>query len=292
MKEPQEKSGAKFEKEEGMERTQTVYIDVLIGVNLFINYFLLLAVARFLHMPVGRGRMIAAAALGAFYALSIFLPELHPALSLLVKLAMSATIVRAAFPWQGWKPFLRSLAGFYLTNFAFAGGMLCLWYFIAPQGLVIKNSIVYFDVSPLFLICATVVCYFLIRLIQRVTERQRPEDLFCRIAVIRSEKECRCTAKVDTGNTLTEPFSGFPVAVVQESVLQGVAPSPEEQTAYRVIPYGAVSGGGMLPAFRPDKLVISTEKREIEIKDVYIAVCREPLSNGEFGALLHPDLLS
>ena len=88
-----------------MGHTQTVYIDVLIGVNLFINYFLLLAVARFLHLPVRRGRMIAGAALGAFYALSIFLPELPSILALLIKLLMSATIIWAAFPLQGWKLF-------------------------------------------------------------------------------------------------------------------------------------------------------------------------------------------
>ena len=106
-----------------MGHTQTVYLDVLIGVNLFINYFLLLAVARFLHIPAKRGRMVAGAALGAFYALSIFLPELHPVLSLLIKLLMSGSIVWLAFPIQSWKTFLRALAGFYLTSFAFAGFM-------------------------------------------------------------------------------------------------------------------------------------------------------------------------
>lgn len=279
-------------KQGGMGHTQTVYIDVLIGVNLFINYFLLLAVARFLHIPAKRGRMVAAAGLGAFYALSIFLPELFPILSVLVKLLMSATIVLTAFPFFGWKPFLRALAGFYLTSFAFAGFMLCLWYFVAPQGLFIKNSIVYFDISPLFLLCATVGCYGVIRLIQRATGRQHPEALFCKIIVRRNGKESCCTAKVDTGNTLMEPFSGFPVVVAQEEAVRDVIPPQEAQTAFRLIPYGAVGGEGVLPAFRPDKLVIRTEKKEIETRDVYIAVCREPLSNGEFGALLHPDLLS
>lgn len=275
-----------------MGHTQTVYIDVLIGVNLFINYFLLLAVARFLHLPVRRGRMIAGAALGAFYALSIFLPELPSILALLIKLLMSATIIWAAFPLQGWKLFLRSLAGFYLTSFAFAGFMLCLWYFIAPQGLLIKNSVVYFDVSPLFLLVTTVICYFAIRVIQRITGRQQSETLLCPIAVFCEGKEIHCTAKVDTGNTLTEPFSGFPVVVVQESVLPAEILQQREQTNFRLVPYGAVGGEGILSAFRPEKLTISMGKRNIETKDVYIAVCPESLSNGEFDALLHPDLLA
>ena len=276
----------------GRTHTQTVYIDVLLGVNLFINYFLLLAVARFLHFPVKRGRMVAAAALGAFSALSIFLPELHPLLALAAKLLMSASIVAAAYPLANGKQFIRALAAFYLTNFAFAGGMLCLWYFIAPQGLLIKNSVVYFDVSPLFLLCATVGCYFAIRLVQRLTGRQNPETLLCTITIVRGEKRCSCTAKVDTGNALAEPFSGFPVVVAQEGAIKEVIPSQEEQAAFRLVPYGAVGGEGVLPAFRPEKLVIAAGKREVETKDVYIAVSRKPLSDGAFGALLHPDLLS
>ena len=121
--------------------------------------------------------------------------------------------------------------------------MLCLWYFVAPQGLLIKNSVVYFDVSPLFLLCATVACYFIIRLVQRVTGRQRPEALFCPITIQRGGQESRCTAKVDTGNTLTEPFSGFPVVVVQEEAVQAVVPQQQEQTAFRLVPYGAVGVG-------------------------------------------------
>ena len=32
-----------------------IYVDVLIAVNLFVNYFLLLTVAKFLHFSVTRG---------------------------------------------------------------------------------------------------------------------------------------------------------------------------------------------------------------------------------------------
>ena len=53
-----------------------VYIDVLLGVNLFVNYFLLLAVGRFLHLAVRRLRLLAGAAVGAVFSLSILLPPL------------------------------------------------------------------------------------------------------------------------------------------------------------------------------------------------------------------------
>lgn len=267
---------------------QTIYIDVLVGINLFINYFLLLAVSKFLSLPVKRPRLAVGAALGAAASLSILLPEVNLFLAFALKFTVSGLIIFCAYPLYGLKQFLRELAAFYIMSFAFAGFMLALWYFIAPQGLIIKNSVVYFNISPLILIVMTVVCYFIIRLIHRITGRQAPEDLFCRIQIDFNGRSVSCSAKVDTGNSLTEPFSNAPVAVVCEECLSGIAPR-QESGKIRLVPFQAVSGGGLLPAFKPDKLTVITGKDKIEIHEVYIAVTKSKL--GAFSALLNPDLL-
>lgn len=51
-----------------------IYVDVLLILNLYVNYFLLLATGRLMHLPCGRKRCIAAAAVGSLCALTIFLP--------------------------------------------------------------------------------------------------------------------------------------------------------------------------------------------------------------------------
>ena len=146
---------------------QTIYIDVLLAVNIFINYFLLLAAAKFLAVRRIRLRILAASVLGAAYSLTMLMPSIPMVLALLMKLAMSASLVFVAFPWGGKKQFLKSLACFYIMNFAFAGFMMAIWYFISPQGMIIKNSIVYFNISPIILIGSTAVCYVVIRFIYR-----------------------------------------------------------------------------------------------------------------------------
>ena len=113
---------------------QTIYIDVLLAVNIFINYFLLLAAAKFLAVRRIRLRILAASVLGAAYSLTMLMPSIPMVLALLMKLAMSASLVFVAFPWGGKKQFLKSLACFYIMNFAFAGFMMAIWYFISPQG--------------------------------------------------------------------------------------------------------------------------------------------------------------
>ncbi len=265
-----------------------VYVDVLVGLNLFINFFLLLAVSKFLSLPARRPRILVASLLGAAYSLTILLPEINPFLSLLIKFVMAATIVLAAYPFRGLKQFLRELASFYIISFAFAGFMLALWYFIAPQGMIIKNSVVYFNISPLLLIVLTVVCYLIIRLIHRLTGRQAPEDIFCKIKIDYNGESVSCFAKVDTGNSLAEPFSNYPVAVVNEENIASMVPE-ETSGKIRLVPYQAVSGGGLLPAFKPDLLTVICGKKQIEIHNVYIAVTKTRF--GEFSALLNPDLL-
>lgn len=267
---------------------QTIYVDVLVGVNLFINYFLLLAVSKFLSLPIKRPRLLAASALGAVYSLTILLPDMNMVLSFLMKFVMAATIVLVAYRFCGLKQFLRELAAFYIMSFAFAGFMLALWYFIAPQGFIIKNSIVYFNISPLVLIILTVVCYLIIRLINRLTGRQAPDAIFCKIQIDYEGKSISCFAKVDTGNSLTEPFSNYPVAVVYEENIATLVPH-ETSGKIRLVPFQAVSGGGLLPAFKPDLLTIICGKRQFQIHNVYIAVAKSKF--GEFSALLNPDLL-
>ena len=66
-----------------------MYVDVLLGLNLFINYFLLLSVAKFLRISVRRLRLLAGAAIGAAYSLVILVP-MPNILALLCRLAASA----------------------------------------------------------------------------------------------------------------------------------------------------------------------------------------------------------
>lgn len=267
---------------------QTVYIDVLIGLNLIINYFLLLAAARILSLSFRRRRLFAGAVLGAVCSLVILAPEMNPALSFLIRLALSAGIVSSAFRWNGLKQFLREAAAFYLVSFAFAGFMLVLWYFFSPQGMIMKNSVVYFDISPLVLIVFTVLCYFAVMLVSRLTGRRAPKGLYCTVRIDCAGRSCTCSAKVDTGNTLREPFSGFPVAVVYGPRAAAVVP-PEGSLNLRLVPFSAVEGGGVLKAFRPDLLTVTSGKDSAQVRDVYIAVSQERL--GECDALLNPDLL-
>ena len=64
-----------------------IYIDVLLALNLWIDFILLLATARILRLPRRRWRMVLGALLGAATSCLIFLPDLPTAAATAVKLA-------------------------------------------------------------------------------------------------------------------------------------------------------------------------------------------------------------
>ena len=50
-----------------------IYVDVLLILNLYVNYFLLRATGRLMHLPCRRKRCIAAAVAGSLCSLTILL---------------------------------------------------------------------------------------------------------------------------------------------------------------------------------------------------------------------------
>lgn len=75
----------------------TIYIDILVCLNVIVNYFLLLASGKFLSRPYKRWRILLGAFLGGLYSLYILLPQLAQWFTILVELAMAATITLTAF---------------------------------------------------------------------------------------------------------------------------------------------------------------------------------------------------
>lgn len=291
---------------------QVVYIDVLFIVNLILNYFILLAVSMVLHRQDKRFRLFGAACLGALYSLFIFYPTLSFLYTSLAKLLFSVSIVLAAYSFRGLKSLLRLILCFYIINIVFGGIIFAIWFFFAPPGMSLRNGVVYFDISPLALILCGGGCYIIVLLLSRFLHRNTQAHSLYRLTIRMGGLEATTPALLDTGNGLCDILTGAPVLVVEYSRIQkliprALRPSFQKGTLetaglssspwagkIRMIPYASVgSKGGLLPAFRPDGVVAEADGREINTKNVLVAVSPGRLSDdGSFGALLSPHLLS
>jgi len=280
---------------------QTVYIDILICVNLIINYLLLSAAAFYTHCEISVKRLILGSAVGAVCSLCILLPVLPVAADILLKVLSSLITVYSAFGYKKKRTFIKLYAVFILSTFIFGGIVTALCFLFSPQNLFFKNSVVYIDISPVLLIIYSVLCYFIFKGIYHLTGNYEASDSFCILTVFNGGNILRVTAKIDTGSSLKEPFSQMPVIVIGRNTAQSITPIEivEYETVrtleyrksinnIRFIPFTTVGGKGIMPCFKAEKVFVNDDPCT---KSAYIALCRDDYIQGDFQAIIPYELL-
>ena len=277
-----------------------VYADVLLVVNLFVNYLLLLCSSMIMKKHTGRLRILLGASIGAVYGFVVFLPELPGIIEFLIRLIASAVIVLGAFGFKNLPSFLRCFCTFFAVSFSFGGILLVLWITVAPIGMVYNNGAVYFDIDLAVLAISTIISFAVVSILAHFTARRAPKDSIALVKIAYQGKEVSLTALVDTGNSLCETFSGYPVILGEIESLEKIMPkavrefingedvssSPE----MRLVMHKTVSGTGVLPVFRPDYIEVKSASHNVKTNEVYVAVTRDNLARGEYELILNPAL--
>lgn len=280
---------------------QTIYIDVLLCVNLVINYLLLSAVSFYTHTQVRMRRLLLGSAIGALCSLVMLLPVIPFALNMIIKIIVGGLTVLGAFGRKRISEFIKLYAVFLTATFFFGGIVIALWFLFTPKNLLIKNSVVYLNISPVILIIYSAICYCAFRLINTLAGRHRVNDTFCVLTIVKGGNALRVTAKIDTGNTLVEPFSQAPVIVIGRNTARCITPAEiyEYETvttlnyrtsinSVRFVPFTAVGGSGILPCFKAERIYINDIPCD---KIVYIALCKDDYIKGDFQAILPYEII-
>ncbi len=263
-----------------------IYIDVLVVLNWFIDWLLLLLTARLLHLPVKRVRAVLGAAAGGLAACQVLL-RVPTAVALFLNVFSAAVIVRITFAWRGVRGYLKQLFTFYCVSALLSGIVTALWYVSGSEVMYTHNGVIYCDISPLTVAVLSVISYGVIRLYERFTCKRAPEALEYTVTVSDGCSTAECKALYDTGLHLREPFSGVPVIVVDREVL---LPLCAESPRIRMIPYKTVGGTGLLQAFVPQTVTVKRAgERARDISGVYVALSDE-LARGEYTALIGSDV--
>lgn len=264
-----------------------VYVDVLIGLNLFVNYFLLLATARITRFPLKNGRNLAVSFVLSLTSLIILLPDLPWVLAAGVRLAIAAAAVLMAFGTPGKRAFLKLFGAFFSASFAFAGVMLALWLCFKPSGLLVRNGAVYFNLSPLLLAGSTVVAYGVIVLLRRHFGKAPPVCDQLPLCLQYGEKTISVRAKWDTGMELRDLYSDHPLVLLDPAAAKKLL---GDSPAYRLLPYQTVSGSGMLASFVCQQATVEIDSVPVTLSPVTAAISDRPL-NAEYQALVGSDFM-
>lgn len=292
--------------ENGVRTLKTIYADVLFCINFFIDFALLSSAAFILKRKIGGLRLTISAALGAVYSVLIFIPELSLLASLGIKLVFSGVMTLTAFGWRSSLGFLKSYAVFYGVSSVFGGAVFGVFCLLRPSAMVIKNSSVYIDIKPFYLFLLIGAVYAAVRIFYFFLPRKNEE--YIKITILLGGKTQTLTALYDSGNLLTDVMSGAPVVIAEFTKLERLIPRPLRRTfrnpmqpcsemsawghSFRLIPaHGAFGKDTLLPAFRPDGMIIERGGREGSVDNVFVALTDRMLSSdGRYSALIGDEL--
>ena len=176
------------------------------------------------------------------------------------------------------------------------------------QEIVYHNGIVYFNISPIFLIAATTVTYIVICLLRRILSKQYPDDLVYDILIKLNGNEILLKGIVDTGNSLCDPFDNTPALITNYSKIDPIIPNDIKEclrkndlsiltvnapysTIIRILPFNTITGAGVIPAIVIDDAIYYKGKQRIPGIKPIVAINQTTIFNDEYDALINPDLI-
>lgn len=234
-----------------------IYADVLLAVNLYINYFLIRAAALLLRRKITPLRSLLASCVGACGALVVLLPSFHPAVTVLIKTALGLLITLVAFGKQKRVDFLISALCFLAVSFGFGGAMSAVWSIASPDGMYVRNGTAYFDIPIIAAALITAAAYGAFRLLKLIIDRRRPRR-HEPVTVRCNGVEICLDGLADTGNSLRDCFSGKPVviasldkaaSIIPENVLTYLSGTDGDISGLRLVPCRTVTSDGVVPVF-------------------------------------------
>lgn len=294
-----------------------IYAEYLFLENFVMNFIILHITSYFCKYQGRTFKLGLGAAVGALYSFIIFFPSLHFLLSFSMKLVASMLIIIISFTPQRFRDFFKYLSVFYLVSFVFGGTAFAFFYF-TNFNTILSNGIFYsnnFSFRALFY--SVSVAYILIIVsIGFIKNKFNKENLYKQIIIEFDSKKKEINALIDTGNTLADPISQFPVIVVEYKAIEELLPDGikdifsgdnsnklEEVSTiiqnsnwmnrFRIIPFTSLGKeNGILIGFKPDSVMLEVKGDEMNITKTIIGISTNRLSkNGDYRALLNPDIL-
>lgn len=281
----------------------TVYVDILIILNAFVNFFILLVTSAFMSERPKTHRIVISSFVGALFSLYIFLPSYSFALEAAVRFICAATCVFICFGKGSIIRFIRLSVVFYAVSFMYAGAMLGIWFILKPESMVMNNGVVYLDVSPLLLIVITLVSYVILTVVRLVARKNGGGGESVGLKCNLGDKSIKLWALVDTGHNIRDNLARSPVIIITPDKMQellgeefdaffsgNLPPDSFLFSRYRIIPCKTVGGSALLKGIRCDDMSVHRKDTVFKIDSPILAMSISTLG-GDYDAIAGTDIL-
>ena len=284
---------------------KVIYLDTLIFLNTVITFLMLLTTRRLTNVRTSVLRIVVASFIGGFTALSLLAPPINALLTAVLKIVMGGMIVMAAFFTGDSRKLLKCASVFLFLTFLYAGAAF-FFAQIFDRFIVYRNGFMYINLSFWMLIVLSIVLFLVLKLLNKFYFKEKQAYAFD-ISLFYHDRTVNGKALYDSGNFLTDCYTGRPVVIVSQSFIQPLLSAEEllhlnamEQLSaadlpdsfmLRLIPVRTVSGGRTLPAFTCEKAIVKNGDAYYSVPSVSVAVTESPLGSG-FDALINSQIIN
>lgn len=260
-----------------------IYLDIFFLVNTAVNFVVLMAESFFQKRRIRLIRLLAASLLGGFLAIVFLVSGIHKyiVLSAVLYGAGCAVLVRTAFGKTTVRSWMKNFVLYYLSSFFLSGILQYL------QGVFRIQGCLFF-----VLLVSGGCLYLLYRFLPYIRKYEERDAAYIPVRLSHRGKKVQGKGLLDTGNHLTEPFSGEPVIIGE---MDFISPLFEREIPlFRYIPFHAIgTESGTLRAFQAEYLEMQSADGIWKRKDKpWIAIYENRISaDGEYEMILHPDIV-
>ncbi|MCR4430064.1 MAG: sigma-E processing peptidase SpoIIGA [Tepidanaerobacteraceae bacterium] len=300
-----------------------VYFDVVLLINLLMNFLILTFVAMVLKLRVNLAKILSGAIAGCLFLLHVIIPNLAILQGLTFKLILSAAMILLSFSPRSLKDFIKILGFFYLISFMVGGGAFALFYFYNFQYInsgVYGNMLLINNISVpwwILLVSALILLIFFKYFWPLLYRMLSKDNLLVPINVEFDNKKLEIPALIDTGNDLRDPVSNYPVVIVEFNAVKTLfgrelqslliygteadftnmtelISNSKWATRFRLIPFESIGRSkGLMIGFKPDMITVNLNNKILEVRDAILGIYQRSLSpDGTYRALLNRDVLN
>ncbi len=262
-----------------------IYVDILIFLNAVIDYFLILLASKISSVIISEKRLILSCVFASLTSLYIFVPALPKLLDLIIRIAICFFITFVAFGFKSTVSFIKAFTSFIAVTFVYNGFAVVFWNIFKPYSMVIKNSVVYFDISAVEMIIFSCIGYLLIRLGRFLICRFSPHCKRVDLDIYNNNSAVNIKAIVDSGNSLKDIYGGRKVVITDKKTAGKIFGDLNSKPPL-LLPFESIGGSSMVNAYYCEAVGVNGRR----INKVLIAVS-ENVFEGDYKAIVSNDIL-
>ncbi len=237
-----------------------IYLDLLWGLNFFLDFLILLIVSYTLRRGVTLRRVILGSLVGSLTTFLVFFKLSNLFLNIF-KILYGGLIVIVTFNLGSKKYFWNNLTYFYMSSILLGGFM----YFLNNN----FNKSYSLNINYLLVILLSPIILYLYY--KQNKEIKTKYQFYYEITItFRNDEVIKTKAFLDTGNTLKDPYAHKPIILLSKKLL----PKDIHIHSPIIVPYDALNHHSLLTVIKP---------KYIKINDVVMNKYLVGLSEEDFG---------